>query len=115
LSEQELARACHQASVLYRTQPEDVEAVLESHLNARGAAILRGILRGDTRTTLSRLERRFLDVLRANRLELPETNKNHDGRYIDCRWPDRHLTVELDSYPYHRNPSRLGAGSAART
>ena len=24
-----------------------------------------------------------------------------DGRYVDCRWPDRRLTIELDSYRYH--------------
>jgi hypothetical protein len=99
--EEELARACHQATVLYRTQPEDVEAVLARHPNAQGATILRRILRGDTKTTLSKLERRFLQLLRANGLELPETNKEHQGRYIDCRWPARHLTVELDSYRYH--------------
>jgi hypothetical protein len=24
-----------------------------------------------------------------------------DGRYIDCRWPQLRVTVELDSYRYH--------------
>jgi hypothetical protein len=23
------------------------------------------------------------------------------GRGVDCRWPERRLTVELDSYTYH--------------
>lgn len=23
------------------------------------------------------------------------------GRYVDCRWPEHRLTVELDSYRYH--------------
>jgi very-short-patch-repair endonuclease len=101
LSEDELARACHQAHVIYRTQPGDIEAVLARHPNAPGARTLRSILHGDTRTTLSHLERRFLQLLRANNLDLPETNKQHDGRYVDCRWPAHRLTIELDSYRYH--------------
>jgi predicted transcriptional regulator of viral defense system len=48
LPEQALARACHEASVLYRTQPEDVEAVLERRPTSKGAAVVRRILRGDT-------------------------------------------------------------------
>jgi hypothetical protein len=22
---------------------------------------------------------------------------------VDCRWPDRHLTIELDSYQFHHS------------
>jgi hypothetical protein len=101
LPEQALARAYHEAHVLYRTQPEDVEAVLELRPRSKGAAVLRRILRGDTRITLSRLEDRFLKVLRDNNLELPTTNKRIGGRFVDCRWPHRALTIELDSYRYH--------------
>jgi very-short-patch-repair endonuclease len=101
LPEQALARACHEASVLYRTQPEDVEAVLERRPTSKGAAALRRILRGDTRITLSRLEERFLKVLEDNDLELPRTNKRIGGRFVDCRWPHRKLTIELDGYRYH--------------
>jgi hypothetical protein len=32
---------------------------------------------------------------------LPETNRPAGGRRVDCRWPEHHLTVELDSYRYH--------------
>src|SRR4051794_22022616 len=101
LNEHALGRACHEATVLYRTQPEDVEAVLARRPNAKGATVLRRILRGDTRVTLSKLERRFLEVLEENGLELPDTNTRVGGRYVDCRWPQRRLTVELDGYRYH--------------
>jgi very-short-patch-repair endonuclease len=47
------------------------------------------------------LERQFLQLLQDDGLALPETNKKHQGRYLDCRWPERRLTVELDSYRYH--------------
>ena len=61
-------------------------------------------MRGDTRVTLSKLESRFLERLKAAGLPLPQTNRPADGRRVDCRWPDLNLTVELDSYRYH--PSR---------
>jgi very-short-patch-repair endonuclease len=96
-----LGRACHQAMVLYRTRPEDVEEPLARKWRAKGAATLRSILRGDTKITLSKLERRFLAVLEENGLELPSTNERVGGRYVDCRWPERRLTVELDGYRYH--------------
>jgi hypothetical protein len=97
----DLARACHEAGVLHRTRPADVEAVLARRPNAPGAANLRRILRGDVRVTLSALERRFLARLRAAGLPLPQTNRPAGGRRVDCRWPEHRLTVELDSYRYH--------------
>jgi very-short-patch-repair endonuclease len=101
LNEDELARACHEAMVLYRTKPKAVEAALARKAKAPGAAMLRRILRGDTKLSLSKLESAFLSLLKENRLEVPETNKIVGGRYVDCRWPARKLTVELDSYRYH--------------
>jgi very-short-patch-repair endonuclease len=101
LTEDELARACHEAGVRYRTTPKDVEAVLARRPNSPGAAKLRRILRGDVHVTLSKLERRFLALLRQERLPLPRTNRPAGGRRVDCRWPEYRLTVELDSYRYH--------------
>jgi hypothetical protein len=98
-----LARACHEAGVLHGTTPRDVEAVLARRPGSPGAGKLRRILRGDVRVTLSKLERRFLRVLRAQRLPLPETNRVAGGRRVDCRWPEIRLTVELDSYQFHRS------------
>ena len=65
--------------------------------NAPGVAKLRRVLLGDAQVTLSRLERRFLELLEESGLPLPVTNKPAGGRYVDCRWPDHKLTVELDS------------------
>jgi hypothetical protein len=53
--------------------------------------------------TLSELERAFLRRLKVAGLPLPQTNKPARGRRVDCRWPDRRLTVELDSYRYHHS------------
>ena len=52
--------------------------------------------------TLSKLERAFLTLLREAGLPLPQTNRLASGRRVDCRWPEHGLTVELDSYRFHR-------------
>jgi Transcriptional regulator, AbiEi antitoxin len=97
----DLARAVHEAAVRYKVKPEHVEAVLGRRPNIPGATKLRRVLRGDTPTTLSELERGFLSLLTNAGLPLPQTNRPAGGRYVDCRWPKRRLTVELDSYAFH--------------
>ncbi len=101
LDAEQLARACHEAGIRHRTTPRQVEAILERRPTSPGAGALRAILRGDVRVTLSVLERRFLERLSDAELPLPQTNRLVGGRRVDCRWPDRHLTVELDGYRYH--------------
>ena len=101
LDEAELARACHEAGVRFRTTPAQVEEVLAQQPRSPGAGKLRRIMRGEVRVTLSRLESRFLERLRDAELPLPETNRLAGGRRVDCRWPERRLSVELDSYRYH--------------
>lgn len=99
----ELARACHEAGVLYRTTPAQVEAVLARRPKSPGARNLREVLRGGVHVTLSELERAFLALLRREGLPLPETNRRAHGRYVDCRWPKHRLIVELDSYRFHHS------------
>ena len=53
--------------------------------------------------TLSRLESRFLKLLREAELSLPITNRVAGGHRVDCRWPEHRLTVELDSYRFHNS------------
>jgi len=103
LSFDELGYACHQAHVLHRVEPRHLEPVLARHPNAKGVAMLRAIVQGDAPIVLSRLESRFLKLLRDGRLPLPRTNRPAGGSYVDCRWAERRLTVELDSYRYHRS------------
>jgi very-short-patch-repair endonuclease len=97
-----LARAVHEAAVVHRVEPEEIEAVLARRHNWPGCRALRGVLRGDAPVTLSRLESRFLKCVRDARLPQPVVNQPIGGRYVDCRWPAHHLTVELDGYRYHR-------------
>lgn len=103
LSLEDLARACHEAGVRYDTTPRDVDRVLARRPRSPGAANLMRVLYGDAHVTLSALERAFLRILRDAGLPLPVTNKVAGGRRVDCRWPDHHLTVELNGYRYHRS------------
>jgi very-short-patch-repair endonuclease len=99
LSLDALAAAFHEASVRHRLKPEQVEARVTERV--AGAEKLRRVLRGDAHVTLSELERIFNRLLRGDGLDLPQTNRPAGGRYVDCRWPQHKLTVELDSYRYH--------------
>lgn len=99
----QLARACHEAGVLHHTTPAQVDRILARWPNAPGAAVLRRVMRGDERVTLSRLEARFIELLTEANLVLPETNRPAGGRRVDCRWPEQRLTIELDSYRYHHS------------
>jgi putative AbiEi antitoxin of type IV toxin-antitoxin system len=99
----DLARACHEAGVLHRTTPRQVEKVVRKRPNTPGAKQLREVMHGDVHVTLSALERRFLERLDEASLPHPLTNKSADGRRVDCRWPEHKLTVELDSYRFHNS------------
>jgi very-short-patch-repair endonuclease len=103
MPEDELAKACHEAGVRFRTTPRQVNLVLAGRANTPGAAKLRRITSGDTPILLSRLEKGFRELLRQNRLALPETNRPAGAHYVDCRWPEYKLTVELDSYQFHNS------------
>jgi hypothetical protein len=102
-TDDELARACHEAGVRYAIRPSHVQAVLDRVPNAKGAGRLKQVLTGETRVTLSRLERRFLELLAEAGLPLPETNVVAGSKRVDCRWPEHDLTVELDSYRFHNS------------
>jgi very-short-patch-repair endonuclease len=101
LSFDALARAFHEAGIRHGITPTMVEATLARRPNTPGAAGLRRVLGGEEPVILSRLESRFRAVLRHDGLALPQTNRPVGTRYVDCRWPELKLTVELDGYTYH--------------
>jgi len=104
LSLTDLARACHEAGVKYGTTPRHVEELLARHPTAPGAGKLREVIRGKVHVSQSRLESRFLRLLRDSGLPLPdETNKPAGTFRVDARWYDPPLTVELDSYRFHNS------------
>ena len=103
LPREELAAACHEAGVRYDVTPRDVARILERYPRSRGAAELRRVMSGETRVALSRVESKLVERLIGADLPLPVTNRPAGGRRVDCRWPEYRLTVELDSYRYHRS------------
>ena len=98
-----LATACHEAGARFATTPRHVGDALSRWPTAPGARALRSVMAGDVNVVLSRLERNFLRLLRAEGLPLPVTNRPAGGRRVDCRWHDRRLTVELDSFRFHNS------------
>ncbi len=101
LSDEQLARACHEAAVRFNVKPQQVEAVLQRRPKTKGAKRLRAILTGDTPTSLSKLESAFMALLRKHNLPFPKTNTRVGNHRIDCHWPEFKLTIELDSYAFH--------------
>jgi hypothetical protein len=103
LPERALARACHEAGVLHRTTPKEVDAVVRRMPSARGRAKLARVLHGEVPVTLSRLEAEFLKRIRKAGLPPPVTNRVAGAHRVDCRWHEHRLTVELDSYRFHNS------------
>lgn len=99
----DLARACHEAGVRHRTTPAQIAAVLARRPRMPGAPKLRLVVRGDARVTLSALERRFAELLGEHGLPLPRMNRPAGAYHVDCRWPERRLIIELDSYRFHHS------------
>ncbi len=101
LDPSDLARAFHQAAVRHRVKPTAIEQILARRHNWPGTGNLRRVIHGDEPVSLSRLESSFIAAVRRARLPRPRTNIPAGGRYVDCRWPEQRLTVELDGYRYH--------------
>jgi hypothetical protein len=95
MANEDLARAAHAAQVRFRVTPQAFPARIPKPLRA--------ILEGHIPVTLSELENRFLEQLRQHGLPLPVTNRRAGTKRVDCRWPARRLTVELDSYRFHNS------------
>jgi very-short-patch-repair endonuclease len=103
LNPSELARACHESGVRYRTTPAQVAAVLQEKPNAVGAGALRRVVSGEEKVTLSALEARFKRLLKSAGLPIPDMNRRAGSKRVDCRWPAHRVTVELDSYTFHNS------------
>jgi hypothetical protein len=96
-----LAELCHEAHIRHRLAPASVGAVLRRRPRTPGVARLRAIFHGDHPLTLSKMERGFVAWLRRNRFPPAQTNRHEAEGYVDCRWPEHRVTVELDSYRFH--------------
>src|SRR3954453_18679942 len=94
LSLDDLAQLCHQAEVIYGVTRVPTN-------NVKGAAKLRAIYDGDHALLLSEMERAFKRLLEAAGLPLPHFNRKKAAAYIDARYEDPPITIELQSYRHH--------------
>ena len=80
LPEEDLARACHEAGIRHHTTPAQVEAIL-ARRHTPGATKLRAVMTGETKVTLTKLERRSLRWPRAARAsDLIAVRATHGSR-----------------------------------
>jgi very-short-patch-repair endonuclease len=104
LSELQLRRTWERAEHLQILNLIPIYDLLERCAGHRGSARLRALLAYDPTAAgaaASELERLYLDLLRAARIETPHVNVLVDGHLVDCYWPKYDLVVELDSYELH--------------
>ena len=114
-----LQRAMEQAEALRLADHTPLTALVARYPGRRGTAVLREILRAESRAagiTRSELEDRFLRFLADRELPAPRTNVwlqvGEDWVEGDCVWSDHRVVVELDSWSHH---SSKGAFRRDRT
>jgi very-short-patch-repair endonuclease len=110
-SRERLERSVNEADVLGLTAPFALRAALDGELAGwPGAAILRELL--DRHTFVrsdSRLEQRFLRIVRRAGLPTPQTQRRLNGSRVDFYWPELGLVVETDGLRYHRTAAEQAA------
>jgi very-short-patch-repair endonuclease len=102
-----LERAIREADRLDIVDPESLREALDSSPRRPGIGRLRSLLDSETFSLVdSKLERLFLELVRAARLPMPKTQTWLNGFRVDFYWPDLGLVVETDGLRYHRTPSQ---------
>lgn len=103
LSRDRLEFAINEADRLDLTDPDTLLEAVGAQRSRPGCGALRKLLeRQAFRRTDSGLERRFLSLVRATGLPLPDTQAVVNGFRVDFHWPNLGLVVEVDGLRYHR-------------
>ena len=114
LDPETLGRISQRADAFFHPSVDAVAAAARRRGPFTGIAKLRDLYVGDAPILLSELERLFHAFLVADALPLPQTNRREAEGFVDCRWPQHRLTVELDSYRFHRSRTAWEAGYERR-
>jgi very-short-patch-repair endonuclease len=104
LDQERLGQVIERAERLGLFDLRPVESLLSRAGGHRGAGRLRRALalyQDDPAFVRSRLERRFLDLVRASDLPPPSTNLFIGEFELDVYWPEERFAVELDSFEFH--------------
>jgi very-short-patch-repair endonuclease len=103
LSRDRLEFAVNEADRLDLIDPEALLEAIGAQRSRPGCGALRKLLeRQAFRRTDSGLERKFLSLVRATGLPLPDTQAIVNGFRVDFYWPQFGLVVEVDGLRYHR-------------
>jgi len=80
---------------------QSLDAQFERYPRHRATRALRHATTPDPAFTRSEAERRLLDLIRAARLPVPQTNIRVAGHEVDFFWPTANLVVEVDGFAFH--------------
>ena len=89
---------------------EDAIALADRSRGRRGLRVFREVIARDLTAelrSLSELELRFVELLRAHDIPLPEINHDVEALKVDAFWHDARAVVELDGFEFHRLPRDL--------
>lgn len=105
LPPRKLRRALAQADVLRLLDFAQVDRLVAAHPGRPGARVLATLVREqepDPELSRSTLEELFLEFFDRHGFPPPRVNVEVEGVEADFHWPDRRVTVEADSFGYHR-------------
>ena len=103
-AERPLERALDEALVRRIVRRSQLEDVLGRAVGRRGASVISALLedrRRPTTFTRSEGEERFLALIRAAGLSIPEVNARIHGFEVDFLWRAERLAVEFDGFQFH--------------
>jgi very-short-patch-repair endonuclease len=104
LSDERVGRMLERAEELELFDLRAIDALLARAGKHPGIGRLRRMLsiyKDDPAFVRSRLERRFLTLVRKSGLPIPATNLNVDGYELDAYWEAERFAVELDVFETH--------------
>lgn len=106
----ELSAAINEADHLDLVHRPELRQTLDSLPQRPGVGRLRALLaRQELALPATDLENRFLRIVEAAELPLPETQASVNGHRVDFRWRQLGLVAETDSLRYHCTPERQSA------
>jgi very-short-patch-repair endonuclease len=99
----ELEQAMAEAQARRLVRRSDLLALLARNPRRPGIAALRTLLDPDHSPSLTRseAEERFLALVKAAELPMPEVNVRIGRHEVDFLWRDRALIVEVDGFRFH--------------
>lgn len=102
-TERELERAVDEALVQRLTSRTSLIAAVRNASGRHGASRVRHLLERYDGPTLTRseAEERFLALVRAAGLEVPEVNVRLGNHVVDFLWRQRRVVVEVDGFRFH--------------